>query len=892
MEGVDATVDATNTESFQENSALLTKETSINVKNATSLAPDPNPAGPTPTEDVASGIQPVADFVPKDAAPLSHPTPPPDQPLVTSEADVDTEMPNAEQQPPVAQTDAEPHLEQPSQEEATSAPEPSSVQPLEPSLVRPREDDDEDEEPAAKRSKIDGATEGESAQRPADLADTSMNEDSPSARVSAHPESLTAAVADAEEVAQIKAPQVEDAVAAPVNSDESVPKLEATKPEAEQKSATLEAPRVEDVAAPPTNGDVVPPTVESQQAPAPTHIKPSTESGVPEEQRSAESDGKSQTEGAATPATAPTTAQPANAPKHSTAPMTDAQKASLLEKMKNLKKTKNSGWFIKPVDYVALNIPNYPNIVKTPMDLGTMERKLKESQYATVQDFVNDFELIVNNCRTFNGDQHQVTTAAMSMEAYFRRMIESVPSPDQPLPPKAAKRASPAVKPPPRREPRAAAAPSQPAAPTTPFALQADGMPQIRRESTANNRPARAIKPPNNREIAYAKPKRKENQLELRFCEHVLDEVRGAKYGTINHVFLAPVDPVALNIPNYRQIIKQPMDLGTMSQKLKGGQYGNAKEFKKDFDLMIENCLTFNPVGNIVRDLGVQMRRVFESHWNNKEKWERAHKPESQRATSASDDDSAGEEEEEDDEPEDEKSQQIQALQKQLEDMKDLISGIANSGTAKATKTKKPKVKSSGGGGGGSAKQKVGSISAAPKTKAPASKVGPKKPAKPKQVTYDEKQEISEAVGRMNDGQVAELTTIITENCSKYKNMEEMELEIDDLPNDVQALLLKYVRRIFGKPKGVAAADSPPDDGAFEDDGEFAPARGGNAAKRKKHKPMGKREQAEAISALKGKLAQFGQPGTSGSESPTNAGFNATKADSSGDDESEESEEE
>ncbi|KAI7135975.1 hypothetical protein KC316_g16755, partial [Hortaea werneckii] len=50
--------------------------------------------------------------------------------------------------------------------------------------------------------------------------------------------------------------------------------------------------------------------------------------------------------------------------------------------------------------------------------------------------------------------------------------------------------------------------------------------------------------------------------------------------------------------------------------------------------------------------------------------------------------------------------------------------------------------------------------------------------------------------------------------------------------------------------------------------------------------------QAEAISQLKNKLSQFGQAGNSGSESPTNSGFNAAKAESSGDDESEESEEE
>ena len=133
-----------------------------------------------------------------------------------------------------------------------------------------------------------------------------------------------------------------------------------------------------------------------------------------------------------------------------------------------------------------------------------------------------------------------------------------------------------------------------------------------------------------------------------------------------------PVDPVALNIPHYRQIVKQPMDLTTMSQKLKSGQYGTASEFKKDFDLMIKNCLIFNPTGNPVRDLGIQFQREFEQLWPNKEKWERKNQPTSNRASSASgDDESAADDEDDDDEPEeDEKTAKIRALQKQLADMR------------------------------------------------------------------------------------------------------------------------------------------------------------------------------------------------------------------------------
>jgi bromodomain-containing protein 3 len=33
-------------------------------------------------------------------------------------------------------------------------------------------------------------------------------------------------------------------------------------------------------------------------------------------------------------------------------------------------------------------------------------------------------------------------------------------------------------------------------------------------------------------------------------------------------IFLEPVDPVKLNIPDYFDIVKEPMDLGTIKQKL------------------------------------------------------------------------------------------------------------------------------------------------------------------------------------------------------------------------------------------------------------------------------------------------------------------------------------
>ena len=41
--------------------------------------------------------------------------------------------------------------------------------------------------------------------------------------------------------------------------------------------------------------------------------------------------------------------------------------------------------------------------LQEPMCLAMMEEKLDNFEYHRVQDFVDDFMLIVNNCRDFNG---------------------------------------------------------------------------------------------------------------------------------------------------------------------------------------------------------------------------------------------------------------------------------------------------------------------------------------------------------------------------------------------------------------------------------------------------------------------------------------------------------
>lgn len=61
--------------------------------------------------------------------------------------------------------------------------------------------------------------------------------------------------------------------------------------------------------------------------------------------------------------------------------------------------------FLFPVDPVRQGIPDYPQIVKNPMDLGTVKRKLDEKKYVGPEDFCADMRLIFSNCALYNGSQ-------------------------------------------------------------------------------------------------------------------------------------------------------------------------------------------------------------------------------------------------------------------------------------------------------------------------------------------------------------------------------------------------------------------------------------------------------------------------------------------------------
>lgn len=99
----------------------------------------------------------------------------------------------------------------------------------------------------------------------------------------------------------------------------------------------------------------------------------------------------------------------------------NSQSAKLAFILQQLSKIKAAEPFLQPVD--EEHAPNYREIIKHPMDLSTIETKLKNGLYITKEDFCSDFALMIENCRTYNDPSTVYVRYAGILENKFKSFI-------------------------------------------------------------------------------------------------------------------------------------------------------------------------------------------------------------------------------------------------------------------------------------------------------------------------------------------------------------------------------------------------------------------------------------------------------------------------------------
>nr|XP_033814792.1 bromodomain-containing protein 1 isoform X2 [Geotrypetes seraphini]XP_033814793.1 bromodomain-containing protein 1 isoform X2 [Geotrypetes seraphini]XP_033814795.1 bromodomain-containing protein 1 isoform X2 [Geotrypetes seraphini]XP_033814796.1 bromodomain-containing protein 1 isoform X2 [Geotrypetes seraphini]XP_033814797.1 bromodomain-containing protein 1 isoform X2 [Geotrypetes seraphini]XP_033814798.1 bromodomain-containing protein 1 isoform X2 [Geotrypetes seraphini]XP_033814799.1 br len=72
------------------------------------------------------------------------------------------------------------------------------------------------------------------------------------------------------------------------------------------------------------------------------------------------------------------------------------------------------------------------------------------------------------------------------------------------------------------------------------------------------------------------------------------------------HIFAQPVN--LIEVPDYLDHIKNPMDFSTMKMRLEDQCYRNLNEFEEDFNLIIDNCMKYNAKDTIFYRAAVRLR--------------------------------------------------------------------------------------------------------------------------------------------------------------------------------------------------------------------------------------------------------------------------------------------
>jgi len=335
------------------------------------------------------------------------------------------------------------------------------------------------------------------------------------------------------------------------------------------------------------------------------------------------------------------------------------------------------GWpFHKPVNTWSLKIHDYHKIIKQPMDMGTIKKRLENNYYWSSKECVQDFNLVFTNCYVYNKAGEDIVVMAKSLEKMFLTKMAAMPRDEVEISSlkkdfSSNKRSSsmssyhvassssenmevtqgvPTVPSQkgvgtllsmidnqkrtghfkPRQsesianeitkfEHRNSSTMQKQADTTTPPAQSASDSAAAAAALTAEEQlraSGRQIKRvtkdlPEYQPQHKSKPKGRLSES-LQACNEILKELFGKKHAGYAWPFYKPVDTTLLELHDYRKVVKTPMDLGTIKNKMENRQYNNSLEFANDMRLICTNCYKYNPPDHDVVAMARKLQDVFE----------------------------------------------------------------------------------------------------------------------------------------------------------------------------------------------------------------------------------------------------------------------------------------
>ncbi|XP_073978285.1 protein polybromo isoform X2 [Rhodnius prolixus] len=218
--------------------------------------------------------------------------------------------------------------------------------------------------------------------------------------------------------------------------------------------------------------------------------------------------------------------------------------------------------------------PDYYEVITKPVDMLTIEANIKSEKYTNQEEILADFKLMFTNCRKYNEENSMIYKDALNLERILMEKVKELgplPPPDAPLITK------PIEKKPPKRY-------HCESSPVTP---------KVKKTYTVNTTP----------KVLDAITTQK-----LRTLYVTLRDYRDPKGRQLSQIFLKL--PSKVEYPDYYEVIKKPINLEQISQKLKANAYEGLEDLCSDFILMFDNACKYNePDSQIYKD-ALTLQRV------------------------------------------------------------------------------------------------------------------------------------------------------------------------------------------------------------------------------------------------------------------------------------------
>ncbi|XP_075881589.1 bromodomain-containing protein 3b isoform X1 [Nelusetta ayraudi] len=404
----------------------------------------------------------------------------------------------------------------------------------------------------------------------------------------------------------------------------------------------------------------------------------------------------------AAPPSPPTLTNPA--PPEVTNPTKPGRKTNQLQYMQNvvvktLWKHQFAWPFYQPVDAIKLCLADYHKVIKNPMDMGTIKKRLENNYYWSASEAMQDFNTMFTNCYIYNKPTDDIVLMAQALEKIFLQKVAQMPQEEVALLPPAPKgknksklpaaattvsqqAESSAESPPSYPSPSPSQTPVISTTPTPvqttppvsatqpPATLMPSALPVVKKKGVkrkadtttpttsaisagrADSPSAQDSKPAklgSARREAAARPAkarretseeaaggelgaggigtglgvgagiggagvRKGGKLgeQMKHCDAILKEMLSKKHAAYAWPFYKPVDAEALELHDYHDIIKHPMDLSTVRKKMDKSEYNDPQSFATDVRLMFSNCYKYNPPDHEVVAMARKLQDVFE----------------------------------------------------------------------------------------------------------------------------------------------------------------------------------------------------------------------------------------------------------------------------------------